>query len=188
MPSQTILDLVDPLDRLRTAGKRVADPLEAFAQRVAERVIDLVVNALDLNALVMRIDMNALLEQIDINQVILAKIDMNALLEQVDVTALLDRTDLNQVLSRVDLGALLDRIDVNELVGRIDMDALVEQTDLGAIIARSSGGIATEAMDAARSGAVGLDQAVDSWMNRLFWRKRHRPAAPRAMLDGEAQP
>ena len=151
MPSGTILDLVDPLDRLREAGKRVADPLESLAQRVAERVIDLVLDALDLNALVLRID-------------------LNALLQQVDVMALVDRIDLNQVLSRV------------------DMEALVEQTDLGAIIARSTGGVATEALDAARGGAVGLDQVVDGWMSRLFWRKRQRPAAPRAMLDGEAQP
>jgi hypothetical protein len=168
MPGQTILDLVEPLDRLRTAGKRVADPLESLAQRVAERVIDLVLNALDLNALILRID-------------------LNAVLEQVDVTALVDRIDLNQVLSRVDMDALVDRIDLNEVLSRVDMDALVDRIDLNEIIARSSGGVATEALDAARSGAVGLDQAVDGWMSRLLRRKRQAPVAPRAMLDGEAQ-
>jgi len=32
---------VDPLDRLRYAGRRMTDPFEALAQRVAERVLDL---------------------------------------------------------------------------------------------------------------------------------------------------
>ena len=69
-------------------------------------------------------------------------------------------------MRRVDLDALLDRIDVNDLVRRIDMDGLVAETDLGAVIARSSGGAASEALDLARSQAVGLDQFVDRWVRR----------------------
>src|SRR6266516_3223678 len=94
-----ILDAVDPIDRLRLAGKRMTDPLESLAQRVAERVIDLVVDVLDLNALVQAIDLNAVLNRIDINEI----------LQNVDVSALVDRVDINDVLQRVDVGALLDR-------------------------------------------------------------------------------
>jgi hypothetical protein len=141
-----ILDAVDPIDRLRLTGKRMTDPLESLAQRVAERVIDLVVDAVDLNALMQKLDLNALITRIDINEI----------LKKVDVSALVDQIDINEILQRVDVGALLDRIDMNEIVQRIDMDALVEQTDLGAIIAASSGGVASEALDAARSSAVGL--------------------------------
>jgi hypothetical protein len=151
-----------------TAHRRITDPVEAMAQRVAERVVDLVLQVLDVNA-------------------ILAQVDVNALLARVDVAALLERVDLNAVLARVDTAALLDRIDVNALLQRIDMDALVEQTDLGAVIARSSGGVAGEALDAARSGAVGLDQSIDRWVQRALRRKQRAPSAPRALLDGEAQ-
>src|SRR6266702_3787172 len=121
-----ILDAVDPIDRLRLAGKRMTDPLESLAQRVAERVIDLVVDVLDLNALVQSIDLNA----------------------------------------------VLGRIDMNDLVQRLDIDALVEQTDLGAVIAKSSGGMATDALDAARSQAVGLDGFIDRWVQRALRRKQ----------------
>ena len=68
------------------------------------------------------------------------------------------------------------------------MEKLVAQTDLGAIIARSTGGIATEALDAARSGAVGLDKWVDRWVTRLLRRKTPAPPAPPALLNAESQP
>jgi hypothetical protein len=142
-----ILNHVDPIDRLRSAGRRMTDPFEALAQRVAERVLDLIVHALDVNALLQRVDVNALLDRVDVN-------------------------------------ALLDRVDVNDLVRRVDMDTLVEQTDLGAVIARSSGGAASEALDAARSQAVGLDQFIDRWMQRALRRKHPAPSAPPALLNG----
>ena len=138
--------------------------MEALAQQVAERVVGLVATALDVNALVARVDVNALL----------GRIDMNALLQRVDLNALLSRVDLDEVLRHVDMDAIVDRVDVNEVAERIDMDELVEETDLGAVIARSSGGFATEALDAARSQAVGLDQSIDRWAGRLLRRRASR--------------
>jgi GMP synthase PP-ATPase subunit len=76
---------------------------------------------------------------------------------------------------------------VNDFVQRLDVDGLVEQTDLGAVIARSSGGVASEALDSARSQAVGLDQFIDRWVQRGLRRKQPGPAAP-AMVDSQAQP
>jgi hypothetical protein len=92
------------------------------------------------------------------------------------------------VLDRVDVDALLDRVDVNDLVRRVDMDALVEQTDVGAVIARSSGGAASEALDAARSQAVGLDQFIDRWVQRGLRRKHPAPAGPPTLRSGRAGP
>jgi hypothetical protein len=173
-----ILTHVDPLDRLRYAGRRVTDPFEALAQRVAERVLDLIVSALDVDALLERVDVNALV----------GRVDVNALLDRVDVPALLERADVNEVLDRVDVDALLDRVDVNDLVRRVDMDALVEQTDVGAVIARSSGGAASEALDAARSQAVGLDQFIDRWVQRGLRRRHPGPAGPPALRSGRPGP
>jgi hypothetical protein len=158
----------EPLDRLRLAGKLVTDPLEALAQRVAERVIDIVVEVLDVNEILRQVDVNAMLDRVEVNPV----------LDRVDVNALLARVDVDALLARVDLDAVLARVDVNDFVQRLDIDALVEQTDLGAVIARSSGGMATEALDAARSQAVGLDQFIDRWVQRLLRRKNRGPAAP----------
>jgi hypothetical protein len=168
-----ILAAVNPRDRLRSVGRRVTDPAEALAQQVTERVIDLLVNALDINELAARIDLNALL----------GRVDFDAVLKKVDLDAVLDRVDVNALLARLDLKPLLDRVDVNDLVQRVDMDALVERTDLGAVIARSSGGMGSEALDAVRSQAVGLDQFVDRWVQRLLRRKHPTPPAPAALLS-----
>ncbi len=167
---------MDPLGRLRSAGRRVTDPMEALAQQVAERVVGLVATALDVNALVARVDMNQLL----------SRVDLNALLARIDLNALLARVDMDEVLRHVDVDAIVDRIDVNEVAERLDMDELVEHTDLGAIIARSSGGMATEALDAARSQAVGLDQFIDRWTGRLLRRRHPGPAGPPGLAGNPA--
>jgi hypothetical protein len=155
----------------------VTDPAEALAQEATERVIDLVVNALDVNELAARIDLNALL----------SRVDVDALLKKVDVDALLEQVDLNALLARVDLKPVLDRVDVNDIVQQIDMAALVEKTDLGAVIASSTGGMTTEALDAVRSGAVGLDKFVDRWVRRVIRPKQPWPAAPPALLTARAE-
>jgi len=56
------------------------------------------------------------------------------------------------------------------------------------VIARSSGGMGAEALDAVRSQAVGLDQFVDRWVQRLLRRKRPVPAAPPGLLSAQAEP
>jgi len=195
-PGAADTERVDPLDRLRFAGKRMTDPMESLAQRVAERVIGLLMDALDVNALVRRVDVNAVLSRVDIDVFlkrvdvnnIVKRVDINDIVRRADVNDIVKRVDVNELVGRVDLDALLDRVDVNELVRRVDVDGLVEQTDLGAIIARSSGGIGSEALDAARSQAVGLDQFIDRWVQRALRRKQHAPLAPPALLDAKAEP
>ena len=150
---------MEPLERIRTAGKRVTDPLESLAQRVAERAIDLVIQSLDVNELV-------------------ARLDLNAVLDRVDVAALLGRVDLN---------ALLEQVDLNALIQRIDVDALVRHTDFGEIIAKQSSGIASSALDAVRSQTVGLDGAIDRGVWRLVRRNAARPAGPPALLRPPAE-
>lgn len=84
--------------------KRMADLPERLAQAVAERVVALVVDALDVNALLARID----------------------------VDALLDRVDVDELLARVDVDALVARLDVEQLVARIDLAATMAATASGA--------------------------------------------------------
>src|ERR1700741_2181977 len=60
-------DCVNPRDRLRAVSRRVTDPAEVLAQEATERVVELVVNALDVNELAARIDLNALLSRVDVD-------------------------------------------------------------------------------------------------------------------------
>ena len=139
---------------------RLVTRREALAQAVTERAVELVMSALDVNALLDRVDLNAVLDQVDIDP----------------------------VLDRIDLDRLLERMDLNAVVQRIDVDALVEQTDLGAIIAASSSGAAADALDMVRSQAVGLDEFIARWIGRLRRRPYTGPPGPPDRLRPRAGP
>ena len=126
--------------------------MESIAQAVAQRVIDLVVESLDMNALIAQIDLNAVLARVDLNEVV-------------------DRIDLDKVVDRVDMNKLLARVDINQVVSRIDVESLVKNTDLGAIMVSSSSTLATEAVDLGRSHAVSMDDTLGRWVSRI--RRNH---------------
>ena len=48
---------------------RLVPRVEALAQAVAERAVELVISALDVNALLDRVDINRMLDRVDINEV-----------------------------------------------------------------------------------------------------------------------
>jgi len=138
---------VDRFDRPRPIEGRLVPRAEALAQAVAERALEIVVAALDMNALLDRVDMNRALDQVDIER----------------------------VLDRIDLDRLVERMDLNSVIEHIDVDALVQQTDLGAVIARSSSGVATNALDVVRSQTVGVDEFIARWITRLRRRRYSGP-------------
>jgi hypothetical protein len=140
----------------RSAARRVTEQVESIAQGVAQRVIDLVVEALDMNALIARIDLNVVLARVDLNEVV-------------------DQIDLNQIVDRIDMNKLLAQVDINQLVSRIDVEALVKNTDLGALMVSSSSSLATEAVDQGRSHAVSMDDTLARWASRI--RRNHKGRA-----------
>jgi hypothetical protein len=172
---------VDPVERVRSASRRFAEPVESMAQTVARRATELVLEALDVNAL---------LDQIDVNRV-LDRVDVDNLLGQVDVNRVLDTVEVDRLLERVDMQALLNQVDVNELADRVDVAALLDKTELSAIVARSSTTIFSEGVDLVRSQAVGIDDFLARWVGRLLRRGTARPAAPLGpplLVNPRAQP
>ena len=151
------------------AESRLIPRPERWAQATTERVVELVVSALDVNALLDQVDLNAVLDQVDLDRV-------------------LDQVDLDRVLDRVDLDRLLKRVDLNDIIKRIDVEALVEQTDLGAVIARSSSGVASDVLDVVRSQTVGLDEFIARWIGRLRRRPYTGPPGPPDRLRPRAGP
>lgn len=150
---------VDPVERARSAGRRFAEPVESLAQTVARRATELVLEAVDVNALLDRTDLNKILDQIDVNR-------------------LLERVDVNKLITEVDVMALIDQVDVNEVADRVDVAALVDKTEIGAIISRSSSTLFSEGIDLVRSQAVGMDDFFARWVNRLLRRSRAARPAP----------
>jgi hypothetical protein len=162
-------------ERIRSAGRRLTEPIDSVAQHVARRANESVVEALDFNTLLDQIDLNRVLDQVDVNR----------LLDKVDVDRLLDQVDVAKLVARIDMQALLDRVDINDLVARVDIDAVMRRTKIEEIVARSTSTIADEGVDLVRSQAVGLDDFFARLVNRL----RHRGySGPRALPGTRAEP
>ena len=171
---------MDPVERARSASRRLAEPVDSVAQAVARRATELVVDSLDINALLGQIDLNKLLAQVDVDRV----------LDRVDVNRVLDRVDVDRIISRLDLDALLSRVDVDAIAGRVDVSALLDKTELSAILTRSSSTVFSEGIDLVRSQAVGLDNFIARWVDRVLGRGTRRPAAlrgPRLLVSGRAE-
>jgi hypothetical protein len=138
----------------------IGSRVEQLAQAVAERVVSLVLDVIDLNEVIDRIDIERVIEKVDVNKVI----------SQVDLDAVLERVDLDKVIDRIDLQSVIEKIDLNAVVEKIDIDALVEHTEIGSIIAKSTTGVLTEVLDVIRAQGVGLDDFILRWGNRLVGR------------------
>jgi hypothetical protein len=158
--------------------RRVLEP--AFEAR-AEAAQDAVVSLLELIRVAVQeaielVDINALLDRVDINA-LLGRVDIGEIIRRVDVDEVVTRIDLTELVSRVDVAAIVDRIDLNEVVSKIDIDDVVERTEIGSLVVRSTSGVATEALDAVRGRAVGVDATVSRVVDRLL-RRPARPVGP----------
>ncbi|HEX3795701.1 MAG TPA: hypothetical protein VHV57_14510 [Acidimicrobiales bacterium] len=147
----------------------ISSRMEQLAQTVAERVVTLVLNSIDLDALLDRVDVDKIVSRVDVEKIV-------------------ERVDVERIVERVDVQKIVERIDVNSIVDKLDIDALVEQTELGSIIARSTTGVVTELLDVLRSQGVGLDDFFSKWANRLIRRNvASLPLGP-ALLVAERGP
>ncbi len=131
----------------------IGNRMEQLAQSLAERIVPLIVDAIDIDSL-------------------LDKVDIEKLIERVDVEKVVERVDVEKVVERVDVQKIIDKVDINAIVDKIDIDALVEQTELGSIIARSTTGVLTEVLDVIRAQGVGLDDFIQRWGNKLVGRSK----------------
>jgi hypothetical protein len=157
----------------------VGTRVEQLAQALAERIVPLIVDAIDLNAILDRVDIERIIDRVDINEVV----------NRVDIDEILDRVDIEKIIDRVDIQKVIERVDINSIVNELDIDALVEQTELGSIIARSTTGILTEILDVIRSQGVGLDDFTLRWGNKLIGRGKRIagwPEGPPLLVEPKA--
>lgn len=146
-----------------------------MAQAVAERVVDLVLEAIDMDALLAKVDVDAIIRRVDVDDIV----------RRVDVDGIIERVDVDAIIERVDVQRIIDRVDITEIVNRVDIDALMEQTELGTIIARSTTSIFTEGLDVIRAQGVGLDDFLARQINRILRRtKRPLPLGPPQLVGG----
>lgn len=86
------------------------------------------------------------------------------------VNGVIAQVDMNALLAQVDMNALLAQVDLDALMESIDLDGLLARTEMGSLIVRSTSGVASEALDVVRSGAVGIDGAIGRTVDRVLRR------------------
>jgi hypothetical protein len=146
----------------------IGSKVEQLAQALAERIVPLIVDAIDIDTLLDKVDVEKIIERVDVEKII----------DRVDVEKIIDRVDVQKIIDRVDVQQIIDRVDINAIVDDIDIDALVEHTELGSIIARSTTGVVTEILDVVRAQGVGLDDFILRWGNRLIGRRKRLATWP----------
>jgi hypothetical protein len=114
-------------------------------------------------------------------------------IERVDLTrvvqATLDQMDLTQlVLDRVDVDRLVDEANLERIIDRLPLidlaNYIVDEIDLPRIIRESTGGIATDAMNAVRIQSIGVDQMMTRITDAILLRRKARATT----APGEAAP
>lgn len=155
----------------------IGSRVEQLAQSLAERIVPLIIDAIDIDAILDKVDIDRLVSRVDVNKIV----------EQVDLDEVLDRVDIEKIIDRVDIQKVIERVDLNAVIDEIDIDALVEHTEIGSIIARSTTGVLTEVLDVIRSQGVGLDDFILRWGNRLVGRGKRLaawPEGPPLLVEG----
>lgn len=61
-------------------------------------------------------------------ELVLDQIDMEALVDRIPVDRVIEKVDIDAIAARIDIDAIIDRIDVEEIVASVDMGAIVRDS------------------------------------------------------------
>jgi hypothetical protein len=197
-------------DRGRRARLNAGDDLQRLVAAVVPAVVQEVLDALDLNAivrervdidgLVASVDIDAIINRVDIDEVV-RRVDLDAIVDRIDIDIVAKRLDIDAVADRIDLDRIVDRLDLDKIVARVDVDAVIDRVDLVTlaeqvidgidlpeIIRESSGSMASEVVRDVRIQSIEADERVANIIDRLLRRRRARqtdaPGEPES-LGGE---
>jgi hypothetical protein len=115
------------------------------------------------------IDLDALLDELDID----------AIAERLDLDALISRMDIDAVAERLDLDTLISRMDINAVAQRLDIDELASQVEIATLVSRGSQEVAESGIDLVRRQIIRLDIVIDATVRTLLRRdKETMPVGP----------
>ena len=150
-------------------GRRVEETAQRVAGAVVEAVLDvvdltdIVVDHVDLDAIVQTVDLDRAVARVDIDAIV-ARVDIDAIVERLDIDAIVARVDLDRAVSGVDIDAIVARVDLDRTVSGVDIDAIVGRVDIDAILDRVDVNAIAQRLDldavVARLDLIGLAEYV----------------------------
>jgi hypothetical protein len=149
-----------------------------------EQVVDAVTRAFD--ALVPKV-LDAVLDEVDLTALVLRRVDLDAIADGLDLDAAVARVDLDRIVDRIPIDHVLARIDVDEVAAELDVDAVLDRVDLigmaryiidgvdlPEIIRESTGSMASEGLRGVRMQSIDADERVSRLVDRVLLRRHGR--------------
>ena len=153
----------------QAVSSSVSTTLNAVLDRTVPLVTEAIISRIDLTGVV--------LEQVDLRPIVMRALDA------LDLTQIvLDRVDVDAVVSKADIEQIIDRVPIVPIANYV-----IDEIDLPQIIRQSTGGVATEAINAVRVQGVGADQFVAALADRILRRRGGRdldaPGDPESLVQ-----
>ncbi len=89
----------------------IGSKVEQLAQALAERIVPLIVDAIDIDALLDKVDVEKIIERVDVEKII-DRVDINAIVDEIDIDKLVEQTELGSIIARSTTGVLTEVLDV----------------------------------------------------------------------------
>ncbi|GAB18970.1 hypothetical protein GOEFS_071_00140 [Gordonia effusa NBRC 100432] len=165
--------------------RRLSAGIDDVVAQLIRAIVAALADEIDLTRLVIdNIDLGAVVATVDLDDLI-THVDLDAAIERVDLMRVIDSLDLDAAVARVDLMAVVSRLDVDAVVAQVDLDAairradligvaneVIDGVDLPAIIRDASTSVTAEVMTDVRSGGERADDAVSEFVGRILRRPR----------------
>jgi hypothetical protein len=85
--------------------------MEQLAQALAERIVPMVIEAIDIDALIDRVDVEKVIERVDVEKII-DRVDINSIVNKIDIDSLVEQTELGSIIARSTTGIVTEILDV----------------------------------------------------------------------------
>lgn len=177
------------LDAPRRAGQeRIAQLNQAW--RAERPEVQTIATAVAVE--VVRRVLDAVLDQLDLTQLVIDRVDLNRVIASVDFEDVVGHIDIGGVMERVDIDEVVDRLNVERVIARLDMPRLalevIDQIDLPEIIRASTGSVASESVRVVRMQTFGADRAIARVVDKLLGRGDDAEVVTRPPADEEDPP
>src|ERR1700734_2465649 len=80
----------------------IGNRVEQLAQSLAEHIVPLIVDAIDIDSIIDKVDVEKIIERVDINDIV----------NQIDIDSLVEQTELGSIIARSTTGILTEVLDV----------------------------------------------------------------------------
>ncbi len=115
------------------------------------------------------------LDRIDLTAIVVDRVDLDAVVERLDVDRIVDRVDLQRAIDRISINEIVARVDVQAIVDRMDVvgiaQGVIDELDIPELIRESTGAMSAETVDTIRLRGMDADRFIARVMDRVLSRK-----------------